>query len=175
MGHRRRGDSTPLTRLGCPEFHESWTIQLPKQGPRLVSSHLSHWHCRHKRTRRSHRSPHWPSPSWDRTAARARARGDRSAMSGVERMVHLMAADGLRVIGVARRQLTHRQVQSACEDPDAFAELCRDRLRIAGLLGLSDTGRPQAADLLASLAANDVGVRLITGDHAITAAAIATA
>ena len=96
-------------------------------------------------------------------------------MSGVERMVHQMAADGLRVIAVARRQLTHRQVQSACEDPDAFAELCRDRLRIAGLLGLADTPRPEAADLLASLAANDVGVRLITGDHPITAAAIATA
>ena len=59
--------------------------------------------------------------------------------------------------------------------PDAFAELCRDRLRIAGLLGLADSPRPQAADLLASLAANDVGVRLITGDHLITAAAIATA
>jgi cation-transporting ATPase I len=90
-------------------------------------------------------------------------------------MVHQMAADGLRVIAVARRQLTHRQVQSTCEDPYAFAELCRDRLRIAGLLGLADSPRPEAADLLASLAANDVGVRLITGDHPITAAAIATA
>ena len=96
-------------------------------------------------------------------------------MSGVERMVHQMVADGLRVIAVACRQLTHRQVQSACEDPDAFAELCRNRLRIAGLLGLADSPRPEAADLLASLAANDVGVRLITGDHPITAAAIATA
>ena len=60
-------------------------------------------------------------------------------MSGVERMVHQMVADGLRVIAVACRQLTHRQVQSACEDPDAFAELCGDRLRIAGLLGLWPT------------------------------------
>ena len=96
-------------------------------------------------------------------------------MSGVERMVHQMAADGLRVIAVARRQLTHRQVQSACEDPRRLRRALRNRLRIAGLLGLSDTPRPQAADLLASLAANDVGVRLITGDHPITAAAIATA
>ena len=35
--------------------------------------------------------------------------------------------------------------------------------------------RPEAADLLAWLAANDVGIRLITGEHPITAAAIATA
>ncbi len=55
-----------------------------------------------------------------------------------------------------------------------------DRLLEGGFLLLchrrpKTTSRPQAADLLASLAANDVGVRLITGDHPITAAAIATA
>ena len=50
----------------------------------------------------------------------------------------------------------------------------RPGLRIVGLLGLSDTPRPEAAELLGSLADLDVGVRLITGDHPITAAAIAT-
>jgi cation-transporting P-type ATPase I len=91
----------------------------------------------------------------------------------VERTVHKMAADGLRVIAVARRELTPDQARTARDDPDAFNELCRDGLRIAGLLGLSDTPRPEAADLLASLAEQQVGVRLITGDHPVTAAAIA--
>jgi H+-transporting ATPase len=91
----------------------------------------------------------------------------------VERRVHRMAADGLRVIAVARRELTSEQAESACDDPDAFNELCRDGLRIVGLLGLSDTARPEAAGLLTSLAEHEVGIRLITGDHPITAAAIA--
>ena len=42
-----------------------------------------------------------------------------------------------------------------------------------GLLGLADTPRPDAAGLLAELAARGIGVRLITGDHPVTAAAVA--
>jgi cation-transporting P-type ATPase I len=91
----------------------------------------------------------------------------------VERMVQKMAADGLRVIAVARRELSAAQVAAARDDPDAFAELCRDELRIVGLLGLSDTPRPEAAGVLKSLTEHQIGIRLITGDHPITAAAIA--
>ena len=43
----------------------------------------------------------------------------------------------------------------------------------SGLLGLSDTPRAGAAALLAALAEQNIGVRLITGDHPITATAIA--
>ncbi|CKR04201.1 ATPase P [Mycobacterium tuberculosis] len=42
-----------------------------------------------------------------------------------------------------------------------------------GFLGLSDTPRAQAAALLADLHEHDLDIRLITGDHPITAAAIA--
>jgi H+-transporting ATPase len=91
----------------------------------------------------------------------------------VRRAVRTMAGDGLRVIAVAQRTLTVGQTQTACDDPDAFAGLCAAGLRFTGLLGLSDTPRPEAAGLLASLAVQDIGVRLITGDHPITAAAIA--
>ena len=90
------------------------------------------------------------------------------------RAVRDMAGEGLRVIAIAQRPLTPDQTQTACDDPNEFEELCRSGLRFIGLVGLSDTPRAEAARLLASLAAQDIGVRLITGDHPITAAAIAS-
>ncbi|MDT5009774.1 MAG: cation-transporting P-type ATPase [Mycobacterium sp.] len=90
------------------------------------------------------------------------------------RKVREMAGEGLRVIAVAEAELNEDQVAAACADPDAFAELCGGGLRFAGLLGLADTPRAEAADLLVALAEQNIGVRLITGDHPVTAAAIAT-
>ncbi len=90
-----------------------------------------------------------------------------------EDTVHELAAAGLRVIAVARRQLTPQQAQAVQDDEDAIDDLCRDDLSLAGFLGLSDTPRAQATDLLAALAQRDVGIRLITGDHPVTATAIA--
>jgi cation-transporting P-type ATPase I len=84
-----------------------------------------------------------------------------------------LAADGLRVIAVARRQLTPKQAQAIQENPDDIAEFCKDGLALAGFLGLSDTPRAEAAGLLANLRQQGVGVKLITGDHPITAKAIA--
>ncbi len=86
-----------------------------------------------------------------------------------------LAADGLRVIAVARRTLTAEQMQFLGEDPepDAIAELCHDGSTFVGLLGLSDTPRGEAAGLLAELNRREIPVRLITGDHPITATAIA--
>ena len=93
----------------------------------------------------------------------------RRAAAGVQRM----AAEGLRVLAVASRPLTPEQVTAARDDADAFAAWCREGLEFHGLLGLSDTPRPEAASLLAELAARGTGVRLITGDHPVTARAIA--
>ena len=85
------------------------------------------------------------------------------------------AADGLRVIAVARRKLTAAQRKQLGEDPepDEIAEFCTDGLEFVGLLGISDTPRDEAAELLAELQRRRVPIRLITGDHPITAAAIA--
>ncbi|QKT10891.1 cation-translocating P-type ATPase [Rhodococcus sp. W8901] len=87
--------------------------------------------------------------------------------------VQTMAEQGLRVIAVARRTLTADQAARAADDPDAIESLCRRGLEPLGLLGLSDTARPEAAGLLPALEERDVSVRLITGDHPVTAAAIA--
>jgi cation-transporting P-type ATPase I len=84
-----------------------------------------------------------------------------------------MAARGLRVIAVARRTLTAKQAQAITENPDDIAEYCTDGLTLAGFLGLSDTPRAESAGVLSTLRSQGVGIKLITGDHPITAKAIA--
>ncbi|WP_156747004.1 cation-translocating P-type ATPase [Mycobacterium sp. E2733] len=91
----------------------------------------------------------------------------------LEETVAQMAGSGLRVIAVARRQLSPAQARAIRQEPDDIADFARDGLTLTGFLGLSDTPRAEAADLLADLRRLSVGVKLITGDHPITAKAIA--
>jgi Ca2+-transporting ATPase len=84
-----------------------------------------------------------------------------------------LAAEGLRVLVVAQRTLTSRQAERAAADPAAMERLCRTGLKPVGLLGLADSPRDSAAALLAELGVRGIGVRLITGDHPLTAAVIA--
>ena len=84
-----------------------------------------------------------------------------------------LAAGGLRVIAVAQRRLTAAQLKSLADDPDTLAGLCQAGLALTGFLGISDTPRAEAPQLLADLAERGVGIRLITGDHPVTATAIA--
>jgi magnesium-transporting ATPase (P-type) len=90
-----------------------------------------------------------------------------------EATVRKMAADGLRVIAVARRQLTTQESEDLRDNEDGLAELCLGGLSLAGFLGLSDTPRDQAFGLLTALAEREVKIKLITGDHPVTARAIA--
>ena len=91
----------------------------------------------------------------------------------IDNTVRQLAAEGLRVIAVARRRLTQQQAQLVAEDEDTIADLAGGELTFAGFLGLSDTPRAEAPALLAGLAEREIGIRLITGDHPITATAIA--
>src|SRR5262249_54139134 len=50
---------------------------------------------------------------------------------------------------------------------------CKAGLTLTGFLGLSDTPRPESAGLITTLRSQGVGIKLITGDHPITATAIA--
>jgi cation-transporting P-type ATPase I len=84
-----------------------------------------------------------------------------------------MAANGLRVLAVAERQLSPDQAAAAAADPDHLETLCTSELTPIGLLGLADTPRPMAQAVLKALADRDIGVRLITGDHPTTAAVLA--
>ncbi|MHA4851067.1 cation-translocating P-type ATPase [Rhodococcus sp. MSC1_016] len=91
----------------------------------------------------------------------------------VQSRVLAMAADGLRVIAVARRTVTAFQARRAADDGAVFEKLCSSGLELVGFLGIADTPRPEAAGLLPELERQQVGVRLLTGDHPVTATAIA--
>ena len=99
--------------------------------------------------------------------------GDVTALQLMDSTVAEMAASGLRVIAVAQRKLTAKQAQAIKENPDDIAEYCKDGLTLAGFLGLSDTPRAESAGVLSTLRSQGVGIKLITGDHPITAKAIA--
>ncbi|WP_346927801.1 cation-transporting P-type ATPase [uncultured Arthrobacter sp.] len=88
-------------------------------------------------------------------AARARAQVDQ------------MASHGLRVLAVAQRSLP------APPGPGARPEDIESGLTLLGLIGLHDP--PRAEVRLALEAAREAGIKvaMVTGDHAITAAAIA--
>jgi cation-transporting P-type ATPase I len=91
----------------------------------------------------------------------------------IEGTVRQLAAEGLRVIAVARRRLSPQQAQLVADDEDTIADLAGGELSLAGFLGLSDTPRAEAPALLKALSEREIGIRLITGDHPITATAIA--
>ena len=84
-----------------------------------------------------------------------------------------MAAQGLRVLAVAERELSADQAAAAATEPAVMESLCRSGLTPCGLLGLADAPRPNARALLQELVARGIGVRLITGDHPLTATVVA--
>lgn len=98
---------------------------------------------------------------------------DGTAASAVQPIIAELASRGLRVLAVAERTLTARQAARAAADPAEMERLCAGRLTPIGVIGLADTLRPAAAPLLSDLAARGLGVRLITGDHPVTASVIA--
>ncbi|MGW0246473.1 HAD-IC family P-type ATPase [Nocardia goodfellowii] len=81
-----------------------------------------------------------------------------------EQVVRDLAEQGLRVLVVARRDLSDR--------PDDVEGMIGE-LTLLGFLGLADTPRPQTLPLVKALQDNDISVRMITGDHPVTAAAVA--
>lgn len=75
-----------------------------------------------------------------------------------------MARQGLRVLALAERQTTNVRI-----DPAAL----EGGLTFLGLVGLIDPPRPEAIAAVAECRAAGIRVKMITGDHAGTAAAIA--
>ncbi|WP_419866390.1 HAD-IC family P-type ATPase [Mycobacterium kyorinense] len=89
-----------------------------------------------------------------------------------ESLVHNLAEQGLRVLAVARRHWDADATDDADTDADDVDAAAYD-LELLGYVGLADTARPSAQPLIEAL--QDVGrkVVLITGDHPVTARAIA--
>ncbi|MCQ4128656.1 cation-translocating P-type ATPase [Rhodococcus erythropolis] len=88
--------------------------------------------------------------------------------------VQSMAGRGLRVVAVAQRELSEHDARRAAEDSEFLEQCCSEGLEAVGLLGLSDTLRPEATQLVRELQGNGQQVRVLTGDHPTTAAAVAT-
>ena len=81
-------------------------------------------------------------------------------------MVEHLAAEGQRVIAVANRPVRQSQTILNASDLDG-------KLTLIGLIGLIDPPRPEAIDAVAECHAAGIDVKMITGDHAATARAIA--
>jgi P-type Ca2+ transporter type 2C len=79
-----------------------------------------------------------------------------------------MAGEGLRVLAVARRDF-----DPATFDPQADLLALVSELELLALIGIVDPPRKEARDAIALCKDAGIRVRMITGDHATTAAAIA--
>lgn len=93
---------------------------------------------------------------------------DAHARAACERETEAMAEAGLRVLAVATRDLDLGGFDPAQPLEPLVAELC-----LEGLIGIMDPPRPEARDAIALCRAAGIEVKMITGDHAATAAAIA--
>ncbi|GAA0312299.1 HAD-IC family P-type ATPase [Rhodovulum strictum] len=81
-------------------------------------------------------------------------------------MVELLAAQGQRVIAVAARSVPQEHTILNTSD-------LTGRLTLIGLIGLIDPPRPEAIAAVAECHEAGIRVKMITGDHAATAQAIA--
>jgi cation-transporting ATPase I len=89
-----------------------------------------------------------------------------------ESLVHSLAEQGLRVLAVAQRSWVHDTADDDDTDADAVDAAAHD-LELIGYVGLADTARPSSRPLIEALLDADRKVVLITGDHPVTARAIA--
>ena len=97
--------------------------------------------------------------------------GSEGELSDVERgavldVVEGFATQGLRVLALARRTIP--DAGDAPERDEAERELC-----LLGLVTLQDPPRPEVSDAVARCHEAGIRIVLITGDHPLTAAAIA--
>src|SRR5207342_3104945 len=79
-----------------------------------------------------------------------------------------LGEQGLRVLATARKDF-----DPGTFDPSVDLLPLLDGLTLLGLIGIVDPPRPTARDAIATAHSAGIQVRMITGDHAVTAAAIA--
>jgi P-type Ca2+ transporter type 2C len=80
-----------------------------------------------------------------------------------------LGEEGLRVLATGRKDF-----DSATFDPNANLLPLLDGMTLLALIGIVDPPRPSAKVSIAEAHAAGIQVRMITGDHAVTAGAIAT-
>ncbi|MEA3336425.1 MAG: HAD-IC family P-type ATPase [Chloroflexota bacterium] len=80
----------------------------------------------------------------------------------------LLASEGMRVMMVAQKDFDPRTFDANSDDLLSKIE----GLSLLGMAGIVDPPRPEARDAIAECKSAGIQVRMITGDHATTAAAI---
>jgi cation-transporting ATPase I len=92
-------------------------------------------------------------------------------LDDAESLILRLAEQGLRVLAVAQRRWDRGTTE---EDTDADdVDAAAHDLELVGYVGLADTARPSARPLIEGLLDSGHRVVLITGDHPVTARAIA--
>ncbi|MHB1474802.1 MAG: cation-translocating P-type ATPase [Dermatophilaceae bacterium] len=81
---------------------------------------------------------------------------------------HALGERGLRVLAAASRRITHDEWDPAVDPRAHVTELCFE-----GLVGLADPPRPEARLAIERCRRAGIDVKMITGDHAVTAGTIA--
>jgi len=99
---------------------------------------------------------------------------DATARTGLQDANDGLGGQGLRVLAVASKPVGATgdvEPDGSGEPVDLSAEV--GSLTLEALIGILDPARPEAVAAVAECASAGIGVRMITGDHASTAAAIA--
>lgn len=92
--------------------------------------------------------------------------------SSAEDVMHRLASQGLRVIGVAWRRLdADEQEVLTQKEPDQ--EELENNLQLAGFIGIEDPVRPEVPAAVTTCQKAGIDIVLITGDHPDTAMAVA--
>jgi Ca2+-transporting ATPase len=106
------------------------------------------------------RASHWLSAGGEQPL-------DAATRGRIEAENERLASQSLRVLAVARRIIPARDF-----DPAVDLWCWTDGWTFLGLAGLMDPPRPEAADAVARCRQAGIQVKMITGDHKLTAAAV---
>ena len=89
----------------------------------------------------------------------------------LDREYDAMAAEGLRVLALAVRQMPDAEWQEFQQSGGNLTDLLSD-LTLLTLVGIVDPPRPEAKLAIAEAQQAGIAIKMITGDHAVTAASI---